>query len=597
MPRVDPAGRGDYAAGCAGDGSVVSVNDVAVLGPNAGGDPGSNGPDWLNPFEIVAQRYDADHAPQLVAVQYRSQATRVLLDVAVTQFCAGGGRFAAICLGARVVLGVDDGTTTTLIADGLQLFAPMAFGPDGTLAYRVWDMDGLLLCPPDRAPDPSKDLRLAADNVQTSDVQVFSPTQAIWREGDTIHAIGMTAPTVRLPGQIGWLRSVLHDGRWWMGYQSFSLARVVLHPFDSLLGYAWGAVNAFRLDVADVAGQLRSVWSTVDGDQPGALAAVTATGDPVDLTTLAPPPLVIAPFNHPVLIAPFAAAGSGAPDLFTLGTYTEEVAPTFLPGVRMLVGHDSETRWNLPAGMRPWDVPFLEWYRDERETLAETLARCTANTVALLAAWPGQIGGIPMFYRQTAADGSPLWTEQQVLDWLAYLSGLVNLSPRIVIVAPFAFNRADEGISANPRIMAAFQSLLKATPGMPTFIPIGATPPPAPQPKPKPVPAPTPKPAPVPPVPEGVDLMEFAKFTDPLKQILAIKAVQPHATRPGCSTLIKVDGRVVSIQPDGSLQDRDPNTDGGYETCKVSGSVATFCPDGNAAHIYTEAFVIVDGLL
>lgn len=84
----------------------------------------------------------------------------------------------------------------------------------------------------------------------------------------------------------------------------------------------------------------------------------------------------------------------------------------------------------------------------------------------------------------------------------------------------------------------------------------------------------------------------FSVFTDPTKKVLAVKAVK--ALPGGTSVLENPDGRIVSIQPDGSVQDRDPGADGGYERCKISGNAATFKPvDGK---YFTFAFVVVDGL-
>lgn len=170
-----------------------------------------------------------------------------------------------------------------------------------------------------------------------------------------------------------------------------------------------------------------------------------------------PSPPVAFRFTHPVLVRPFKAEGSGVPDLFTLGTYTEaEALPNPLPPGRLLVGHDSLLDWDLPADrLRPFDVPLIEYYRDPLESLAASVARWTRQTDQLLARWPGACGVIPMFYTQFR------WTTAQILGGLAALSGLVNRSPRIKVIAPFAYNRAN-GIISDPVLQQAFRDLVAA---------------------------------------------------------------------------------------------------------------------------------------
>lgn len=266
-----------------------------------------------------------------------------------------------------------------------------------------------------------------------------------------------------------------------------------------------------------------------------------------------PAPFAFAPFDHPVLIAPFAAAGSGAIDLFDVGLYTEVTDPSAViataaaTGMRLLLGQDGPHPPPLPAGLRPWDIPFRELYRLKSETLAQSVARWIADTESMLEQWPGDCGVIPMFYKQAAPDGSPLWTDAEVLEGLAYLSQIVNLSPRITVVAPFELNRADEGITSSPVLMAAFRSLQKATPGTPTFIPIGSTPVPSPVPQPKP--KPTPAPAPV------SDFLTLEGVTMSLPQNVAIVG-------PG--------GKFASVEPHTKVLTFDKPTAGGWETFELS---------------------------
>ena len=190
-------------------------------------------------------------------------------------------------------------------------------------------------------------------------------------------------------------------------------------------------------------------------------------------------------FDHPVLIAPFAAKGSGAPDITAIGFYSEAVDPAEVltmaaaAGTRLILVHDAATAWTVPAGLRPWDLPMLEIYRLADETLEASALRWHVQVVGLLAAWPGDVGLVPQFYGQGGVGPNELWSVAEALAGLTYLSALVNLSPRIKVVAPFSYDRLN-GITAHPELRAAFDALLKATPGPPALLPIGRTPPPLP---------------------------------------------------------------------------------------------------------------------
>ena len=193
-------------------------------------------------------------------------------------------------------------------------------------------------------------------------------------------------------------------------------------------------------------------------------------------------PFVIAPFNHPVLILPFkdpiGASGVKGIEAEEIGIYSETVDPTTIIAAaallktRVLLGHDSPAPWIIPSRLRPWDIPLVELYRVKTGTLGESVSRWRQLVQSMLAQWPGDCGVIPQFYCQGGAPPDELWTVNEVLNGLTYLSALVNLSPRIKVVAPFAWDRAN-GITAHPELRKAFESLLRATPGRPTLIPIG----------------------------------------------------------------------------------------------------------------------------
>lgn len=85
----------------------------------------------------------------------------------------------------------------------------------------------------------------------------------------------------------------------------------------------------------------------------------------------------------------------------------------------------------------------------------------------------------------------------------------------------------------------------------------------------------------------------MSTLIDPLKQLLVIKAVKPIAGSKLC-TLILPDDRVFSCQADGSVGTRDPGTEGAWEKCRVSGTMATFKPVPDT--YFTFAFVEGDEL-
>lgn len=256
---------------------------------------------------------------------------------------------------------------------------------------------------------------------------------------------------------------------------------------------------------------------------------------------------------------------------------------------RLLLLKDGPGAWGIPGGLRHWDIPARELFLVAGETLAATVTRWENEVRTALVQWPGDLCVAPMFYCQGGAPPNELWPVGDVLRGLAHVSHIVNLSPRIKLLAPFAYDRAN-GIRAHAELQQALANLIAAAKaaGLAALTPI----------PPDPVPVP---PDPIPPTPppvttsftEGDLLMVFSKFTDPAaKGLIPVKAVKPVA---GTSlfTLILPDNRVYSMQPDGSDGDRDPGADGGYERCRVAGNVATFKP---VDQFFTRGFVIVDGL-
>jgi hypothetical protein len=97
--------------------------------------------------------------------------------------------------------------------------------------------------------------------------------------------------------------------------------------------------------------------------------------------------------------------------------------------------------------------------------------------------------------------------------------------------------------------------------------------------------------APVPEPPPQENTM-LSTFTDPLKEVIAVKAIKPI---PGSSavTWILPNDNVYSCQPDGSYGERPPGTDGAYERNRTEGNIGTFKP---ADKYISKAYVLVDGL-
>lgn len=370
---------------------------------------------------------------------------------------------------------------------------------------------------------------------------------------------------------------------------------MILRPAGAKVGYQWAGdwyvpairfINGeFWIEASDDAGQRKR--DRVDPRAPRVRLDVA--------------PAVTFAFDHDVMIAPFRAEGSGAPDVFSLGLYTEapdpqpELADAERRGLRLLLAHDAIEDWTLPSGLRSWDIPFFELYLRLEETLEESVARWFRLSQQVAAQWPGVYGVIPMMYDQFNPKTGHKWSVAEMLDGLRHLAPVVNVSPRCKVIAPFSYNRLN-GIVAYPELQAALTALLKAAPGVVTLPqPAPTTTPPPPPPRPRPTPLPTPRPTPPrptpPPVHEG-DLLMFSTFSDPTKRLLAVKSVK--SVSGGGAVLENPDGTIVSIQPDGRVEDRPAGADGGYERCKVSGNAATFKPaDGK---YYTFAFVIVEGL-
>jgi hypothetical protein len=401
---------------------------------------------------------------------------------------------------------------------------PRAVGPDGSIAYIPNRDVGLGI----RLVDEQGGV-IDVPSVVPWDVQVLDRGVMIWRGG----AIGR-APTRPAVADATNVQLHVVDGADWLLYWSETYG-LVLQPDGSAYGWVLDPRPlACNPSAALVGDELQIAWSINQGEGPHdiVICGLTPQGTieyrrtalgwspqtPVwrDLGT---PPPVDQPrfvFTHPAMTRPFFASGSGMPDVFTLGTYTEATTlPDPLPEGRLVVTHDSPADWTIPTGLRPFDLLLLEYYRLKSESLAATVNRWQRQTESLLAQWPGDCGVIPQFYGQGGAPPNELWTVPEILDGLQHLSALVNRSPRIKVIAPFAYQRAN-GIVAHPELQEAFANLCAAcdrvgepaliAPGGPIDPPIEPIDPPI-EPIEPPDPGPTPEPVP--------PLAPFFQWADP----------------------------------------------------------------------------------
>lgn len=293
--------------------------------------------------------------------------------------------------------------------------------------------------------------------------------------------------------------------------------------------------------VAQLAGDVRRLlvtggWFNVQLDRQGDAFRMIATGYEQHVTNVwefnfdelrALPPEPSAPasfhFNHPVLVVPYKDPRHRLPVRYrmedgSLGAYTEDpdpsaaIARAAAAGQRALIVHDSPEAWDLPAGLRAWDLPMLEAYRLKAESLDESYSRVLGHLRRLLGQWPGDVGLVAQAYRQGGGPGAELWTEDEVMLWLALLPALVNESPRVKVVAPFCVDRANAaydpatGMVLNPGLKQALDALVAAAgdPAAVKLTPVQVARPPDPAPPPQP---PKPAPAPIPSQSEDEDLM------------------------------------------------------------------------------------------
>lgn len=422
---------------------------------------------WLNADEIAyigpkSGRWgdeDGNERPQRINIH--TGARELLSDTPASFMAAGGNRWQCGIAGPGASFGscgnFPGGSISRATTDGRG-----AASADGTIAlidsyqganngFRLGRPDGTIT---DRIADGSDPYHLT----------VIDANRAIWPSAGAWGVHGIAAP-LWLPGSLRAcyveIAGVAYLVHWLEG------VGLVARRADSSSGKILATADReYHYDAIAWNGGIRIAWATIDGEPPGSLTIVEwdLVEGIEDLRPTPPLPRPTFRFSHPVSVYPFKAEGSGRPDVFTLGTYTEKPdPPSPLPAGRLLLAHDSPADWTIPAGaLRSYDLVLWELYRVVGETLEQSANRWMRQARANLTQWPRDCGVIPMFYNQfNPATGAWLWTDAEVLEGLEWLDAIVNIDRRIKVIAPFSYDRAN-GIKPNPNLRQSFADLVDA---------------------------------------------------------------------------------------------------------------------------------------
>lgn len=274
----------------------------------------------------------------------------------------------------------------------------------------------------------------------------------------------------------------------------------------------------------------------------------------------------------------YFAAGDSLPGTAGLvGIYSQaadipsDLALATAHATRLAVCYDGPGSFVIPSNLRAYDQLWLELYPVVGEPIDASRARWHTNLIDLLARWPGDIGVVPAFYCQGGAPSDETWPVEYILDCLASLSGLVNISPRVKTIAPFAYERAN-GITAHKELQETLLNLLDAATqaGLASFLPV-SHPNPDPQP-PNPTPEdPTPMPNQL-----AFALTPLHTFSEPLTFDQVVD-VETHSDGDGLSALKYPDGYASWS---GSGWDPHKASAGAWERFKVGSGTMTAYRDG-----------------
>jgi hypothetical protein len=266
----NPSTANLFVYGNGGDNHIVSVNKEHLYGPPAGGS-GELGAQWLNGAEVGLKTYPP--TDQLLAVSWPSKSTRVLYEgEGFKDFTVGGNRWAVLT------------NSNVAIIDGVQsqgIAFPWTFGTTGYLAYRVWHRDGLRVCRPGEIPDVNRasDI-LEPDHVRCEDPHIYRH-HIIWRVGQTVkycRLLDNVRGEVHLSYPFGWVTAAEDGMRLLVQLHRYDLGLIAFYLDDPTHGWIIQRLSlhdkCYRNDIALLNdGRARSVWSTLDGDQPGSIVA------------------------------------------------------------------------------------------------------------------------------------------------------------------------------------------------------------------------------------------------------------------------------------------------------------------------------------
>jgi hypothetical protein len=484
----------------------LNADEIAYLGPGSGS--------WATePSFSIAQRVNI-HTGQ-----------RQSLDARECHFlAAAAGRWQAAIAGQGHSFGscgeFPGGTVSRAMTDGRGA----ASNADGTIALvdvYQGENNGFRLGRPDGRIFPPFSTRPIADGTEAFSLYVIDQDRAIWPTAFAWGTFGIDPVPLWLKGSSGRACWCEMDGFvvlvHWMNSKG-----LVARRSDSRFGKVLSSADQeFHYDAVPWRGGIRVAWARIDGEPPGSLEVVDwdCSSDLVELEPLPKVPTFF--FTHPVIVAPFKdpAGSSGATHEICvnaagmkvarphfaaadsmndrlgplLGIYSEASRdPTddlkladFLE-TRLMLCRDQPGHWALPTGLRRWDIPMRELYLVQSETLEQSVERWKQEVSALLADWRGDVGVVAMFYCQGGIPPNELWLVAEVCAGLAHLSDIVNMSPRIKVVAAFSFLRAN-GIVGHVELRQAFDNLKAAgaSAGVAQLLPVDLHPVP-----PKPVPRP-----------------------------------------------------------------------------------------------------------
>lgn len=187
--------------------------------------------------------------------------------------------------------------------------------------------------------------------------------------------------------------------------------------------------------------------------------------------------LDIAPSQQIICSLDALAVATPPPDrllgiLATTADIVTPIAKAVELGTRIFCLFDSPDFYPLDVlkKLRPWDCPLLETYLVGQEAIEDAENRWAGQCTYMDHHWPHLWGTVWMDYTQNGTQAV-----QRVLNAQPSISRLVSLFPRLAIVAPFAWQRAD-GCTANPPLAEVVTRIAAASLGAATFIPVGVPP-------------------------------------------------------------------------------------------------------------------------